>query len=282
MNDAILLTAREAALRLGVKLETLYAYVSRGRLRSVAVPGSRERHYRLDDIDAFRAARGAAKAGGEAAAEPLLPVIDSSICLIEAGRLYYRGQDALRLSDSATLEEIAALLWREPGLWREPESSEFGSAPDPSAPRVRPSAPSRGTGRHQAPQPTVIERCQMRLAEIAAADHAAADHAAADLARTGVARTGRNILSQLTTLIGGAAGSVEEPVHHRLARSWGLDEAGADIVRRCLVLLADHELNASTRWPRPACTRTARGTSGAAATRICGSRTWTVTASTPR
>ena len=73
-------------------------------------PGSRERHYRLDDIDAFRAARGAAKAGGEAAAEPLMPVIDSSICLIEAGRLYYRGQDALRLSDSATLEEIAAVV----------------------------------------------------------------------------------------------------------------------------------------------------------------------------
>ena len=35
-------------------------------------------------------------------------------------------------------------------------------------------------------------------------------------------------------------------MHRRLARSWGLDEAGADIVRRCLVLLADHELNAST------------------------------------
>jgi citrate synthase len=31
-----------------------------------------------------------------------------------------------------------------------------------------------------------------------------------------------------------------------LATFWRLDEVGADLVRRCLVLLADHELNAST------------------------------------
>jgi citrate synthase len=35
-------------------------------------------------------------------------------------------------------------------------------------------------------------------------------------------------------------------VHKRLAASWHLDAAGADLIRRCLVLLADHELNAST------------------------------------
>ena len=55
----MLLTAEEAAARLGIKRETLYAYVSRGRLRSVAVPGSRERHYRPEDIDGLRAIRGA-------------------------------------------------------------------------------------------------------------------------------------------------------------------------------------------------------------------------------
>src|SRR6516225_3408708 len=41
----------------------------------------------------------------------LTPVIGSSICLIEDGRFYYRGRDAVRLSDTATLEEIAKLLW---------------------------------------------------------------------------------------------------------------------------------------------------------------------------
>src|SRR3954471_24761681 len=102
MNGAELLRAREAAARLGVKLDTLYAYVSRGLLRSVAVPGSRERHYHREDIDAFRAARGMSRSASDQGAAAAMPVIDSAISLIEEGRLYYRGQDAVRLSDSAT------------------------------------------------------------------------------------------------------------------------------------------------------------------------------------
>jgi citrate synthase len=47
-NDWI--TSREAARRLGVCAATLYAYVSRGLLRSEAVDGRRERRYRADDI----------------------------------------------------------------------------------------------------------------------------------------------------------------------------------------------------------------------------------------
>ena len=41
----------------------------------------------------------------------LMSAIGSSICLIENGRFYYRGQDAVRLSERATLEDIARLLW---------------------------------------------------------------------------------------------------------------------------------------------------------------------------
>src|SRR5919202_4415424 len=99
-----LLRAREAAARLGVKLDTLYAYVSRGLLRSVAVPGSRERHYRADDIERFRISRGV-----ERGREMLIPLIDSAICLIENGRLFYRGHDVLHLAEIATLEKTAAL-----------------------------------------------------------------------------------------------------------------------------------------------------------------------------
>jgi citrate synthase len=36
------------------------------------------------------------------------------------------------------------------------------------------------------------------------------------------------------------------PIHEQLARAWSLNAAGADLVRRCLVLSADHELNPST------------------------------------
>src|SRR3954469_12892969 len=108
-SDDGLVTAREAADRLGVKPDTLYAFVSRGLLQSVTVPGSRERRYRAEDVERFRSSRG--ERGGPAPAEALMPVIGSSICLIEDGRLYYRGHDAVRLAETATLEDIADLLW---------------------------------------------------------------------------------------------------------------------------------------------------------------------------
>src|SRR5438270_2103430 len=122
-ND--LLTARQTAERLGIKLDTLYAYVSRGLLRSVSLPGGRERGYRADEVERLRAGRGASRA---TRGEPLVPVIDSSICLIEDGRLYYRGHDAIRLAETATLEEIAELLWGEVAT---------SQAPTPTLPRLR-------------------------------------------------------------------------------------------------------------------------------------------------
>src|SRR5579862_4959977 len=105
----ILLSAREAAERLGVKTDTLYAYVSRGLLRSMEVVGSRERHYDADEIESFRSGRGATRA--RPPVEDLIPVIGSAICLIEDHHLYYRGRDALHLAQTASLEEVAAILW---------------------------------------------------------------------------------------------------------------------------------------------------------------------------
>jgi citrate synthase len=217
-DTVALLSARDTANRLGVKLDTLYAYVSRGLLRSVTVPGSRERRYRAEDVERFRASRGHRRNGG-GPPEALVPVIGSSICLIEHGRLYYRGKDAIRLAETATLEEIADLLWQ---------------VDDPAAPVPRPDKLSA-----EATLP-LIERCQFRLAMLAADDLAALD-----LSRAGVIRTGRAILSALVGVVGDR-GNSSEPAHRQLAASWQLDKAGADLLRRSLVLLADHELNAST------------------------------------
>jgi len=211
-----LLSARETARRLGIKLDTLYAYVSRGQLHSVAVPGSRERRYRSSDIERFRASR-----GGDRLREALMPVIDSSICLIENGKFYYRGQDAVRLAGTASLEEVAALLWEAP-----PRADRAPTAPSPAPMPSRP--------------PGLIERVQVRLALLAAADLAALD-----LTQAGVLRTGWAILDELAAAIADAPGATG-PVHRQLAAAWRLDAAASDLVRRCLVLLADHELNAST------------------------------------
>jgi citrate synthase len=207
-----LLSARDTARRLGIKLDTLYAYVSRGLIHSVAVPGSRERRYAAAEVDRFRLGR-----GGEWRREAMMPVIASAISLIDDGRFYYRGRDALLLAETATLEEVAALLWGP-------------------VPRATP-LPSGRT--RTDPSTGLIERCQICLARLSARDAAALD-----LSRDGVVRTGRAILAALVGCIDERA--ADAPAHRRLAAHWRLDDAGADLLRRILVLLADHELNAST------------------------------------
>jgi citrate synthase len=215
----MLLSARETAELLGIKVDTLYAYVSRGLLSSIEIADSRERHYDAEDVERFRAGRGGR--GPHVRAEALMPVIGSAICLIEDHRLYYRGRDALALAETATLEDAAAILWDDGA----------STLRTPPLPRERPST-AAGEG--------PIERCQIRLAELATADLAALD-----LTRSGVVRSGRLILDELAASVGESAPS-SLPVHRQLGAAWNLNAAGADLVRRCLVLLADHELNAST------------------------------------
>jgi citrate synthase len=218
----MLLTAREAADRLGVKLDTLYAYVSRGRLRSVMAPGTRERRYRAEDIETMLAARLGVRPTQDPAPEALMPVIGSSICLIENGRFYYRGKDAIRLSDSATLEEIARLLWLDE------LNFDWASANWP----VKAAAATPGF--------RLIERCQVRLAALG--DEDLPEH---DLGRRRVIRTAWRILHELVGCIAPRLTSCE-PIHRQLAAAWRLPAVGVDLVRRCLVLIADHELNPST------------------------------------
>ena len=109
------MSAREAATELGVSMPTLYAYVSRGLVRSEAAGGSRRgRRYHDEDVrrllerkerrrDPDRAMEGALRWGA--------PMLESGITLVDEGRIYYRGRDALELSRSRSIEEIAALIW---------------------------------------------------------------------------------------------------------------------------------------------------------------------------
>ena len=240
----MLLPAREAAERLGVKVDTLYAYVSRGLLRSMEVAGSRERHYDADEIESFRIGRGTTRA--RPPAEDLIPVIGSAICLIENHQLYYRGYDALALAETATLEDIAGILWQdEAGVAQAPTRPLRGHPPSLASGGKRSRPPPddpllRKRGRVGVGVTGIIERAQMRLAELAAADHTALD-----LTHAGVVRTGRVIVGELAACVAGSEPS-PLPVHEQLAAAWRLDAAGVDLVRRALVLLADHELNAST------------------------------------
>src|SRR5215831_19046846 len=108
------LTAEEALSRLRVRPQTLYAYVSRGRVRAEPDPSEpRRSRYRASDI----AALAARKARGRKAADVARGAIDwgepllaSAITTVRQGRLYYRGLDAMRLAETGTLEEVARLL----------------------------------------------------------------------------------------------------------------------------------------------------------------------------
>ena len=87
-----------------MKPATLYAYVSRGLLRSVAVPGTRAKRYLRADVERLRARSGARSGHAPAAAGALrwgAPVIDTSISAISAEGPLYRGRAAVDLAAEA-------------------------------------------------------------------------------------------------------------------------------------------------------------------------------------
>lgn len=101
------LTAQQAAARLGVKVETLYAYVSRGVIERVPGPDGRTSRF-----DARAVERLAAK-GRSSGVRPggLSVVLGTALTLIEQDRLGYRGLDATRLATTAPFEDVAEWLW---------------------------------------------------------------------------------------------------------------------------------------------------------------------------
>jgi citrate synthase len=224
---SLYLSAREAAAELGVSPATLYAYVSRGLIRSEAVGSTRTRRYRAEDVRALKNRRAPAGEGLALTTEPA--VLDSAVsCLSEDGPIY-RGVLAVELAAHATLEEVATLLWDENGR-------------DPFAPQNLPitsAAMDEVRVASRAQPPLVRAITQLALAS-------EGDLAAYNRSREGRARIGARLLRLLASAI------LDRPpsaiaVHQQLASAWAPDHRAAEeLLRRALVLLADHELNPST------------------------------------
>jgi citrate synthase len=106
MQDDLYVSAEAAAEMLGVNLSTLYAYVSRKKIRSQPVPGSRRNRYWKADIERV-------VGGGEAPAveRPGGLRRETDITLITEQGPHYRGESAVRLSETRSVEDVAALLW---------------------------------------------------------------------------------------------------------------------------------------------------------------------------
>src|SRR5262249_43365980 len=99
----------------GVSRATLYAYVSRGFIRSQPRPGSpRDRIYARDDVERMRRRTEERRDPDKARAGALqwgLPILESAITLIDGHRLYYRGHDAIVLARTRSIADVASLIW---------------------------------------------------------------------------------------------------------------------------------------------------------------------------
>ena len=111
------LTALQAAQQLGVTVPTLYAYVSRGLIRSENTTNpadKRARRYAAGDVQRLLE-RNRLQHHPDTMPDSTLhwgmPVLDSALTSVEDGHLYYRGRDVVRLSAQSTFEEVAALFW---------------------------------------------------------------------------------------------------------------------------------------------------------------------------
>lgn len=229
------LSAEEAASELGISMPTLYAYVSRGLIRSEETGGSkRTRRYRAEDIERLKQ-RKQQRRDPQATIEGALhwgaPLLESAITLIADGQLYFRGHDATVLASSATVEQVAALIWTGDAANAE---AIFMEDNHPLAPEVE------VVSKHVA-QLSAFERLNVLLPLAAPADLAAYD-----LQPEVVARTGARILHLLTTFITGAPVG-KNGIAQALQRHWvPNDPQASHLLSAALILCADHELNVSS------------------------------------
>ncbi|MBA8840985.1 citrate/2-methylcitrate synthase [Ochrobactrum sp. RH2CCR150] len=224
------ITADRASAELGVSRATLYAYVSRGLIRtSIASDDPRRKLYSTHDIEALKKRKAVGRRPGQVAANALdwgLPVLESAITEIAEGSLCYRGHNALDLSEKATLEEVACLLWN------------CGDA-DPFADAKATPPPWPWPILDLANNLPLTERCQTLLPLVEAGR------------LTTWRRDNRRLWPGAAVILRAIVGACTssqpntKPAHLFLADAWQTDELGADLIRRALVLQADHELNAS-------------------------------------
>jgi len=229
-SEALYLTAREASAELAISPASLYAYVSRGLIRSEPSPDSRSHRYRAEDIRGLKERRvPSVEPRGFRSFDPDLPILDSAISTITEAGAIYRGVNCVDLAEKDSLEHTATLLWDVTGI--DPFAAD--NCPHVSdAMRAIAEAASRA-----AP----IDRAIAILALATSADPGAFTRAPEGRAIVG-ARILRLLVATMLNTLPSA-----EPLHLQIAKAWAPDHKhAADLIRRALVLLADHELNAST------------------------------------
>jgi citrate synthase len=237
-----MLESEEAARRLGVKVNTLYAYVSRGLLVSHPAPTGRRRLFEIEDVE--RLARRSKEARP---ADTRVATITTSVTQLTEVGPCFRGRPAVELADSSSFEEVAEVVWGTDDAERVQLGAdawsplEVGHPPDTFSPLDR-----------------------MRWAVLVAG---ARDPLRSDPRADKVIRTARHIVATAIDVLGpagslsaagsGAPTTADDPLSRESGRrplaaalaarlAPEVDAATVRAVDSALVLLADHELATST------------------------------------
>lgn len=228
-----MLDSEEAARRLGVKVPTLYAYVSRGLISTTKSPDGRRNLFSTEEIE--ERARRLRRARNS---EIRVATIATGVSKLHEDGPSYRGVPAVSLVASASYEEVADLLWNaEPGPWvAAPEAVDVAA------------------------KASFAARDRIRLAVVVAG---ATDPLRADLRPTAVTRSARRLIATAVQALDagptpeGDDEQAEVSIAERLSRRLGAPKVTPELVRAVnavMVLLADHEIAPSTLVVRVAAT----------------------------
>jgi citrate synthase len=244
-NQPAYVDSAEASALLGVKRATLYAYVSRGLVRSLQPADGGPHRYAREDLLRLRA-RHDARAGHAPVAAAALrwgePVLESSLTDLGGGGPRYRGYEVTELAARGVpFESVAELLWRDAPLdatlaWPEPLPLDGiarlvprGTPPLFALAAIVPILALRDADRFQLQPEAELDRARALVRSLAAA--------------LALGREPKRLAAAL------AAPTIAE------AAALALGARGGRAVRaleQVLVLSADHELNASSFTARVA------------------------------
>lgn len=232
------LSAQQVAARLGVKLDTVYAYVSRGVLSVRQDASSRRSRFDADEVETL-ARRGRPRRTTRPSALDL--IVETDLTTVVEQRMRYRSRDAGRLARTVTFEQAAEWLWSGvEGPGRLPWESYPVDLPDLSDVRDR-----------------------IRAAVILAS---AREPLRADLSPAAVTTSARRLIATMVSAVPAGPesraarlllpntnlairGTLAGRLWSQLATGRAVPELVATL-NAALVLLADHELASSTMAAR--------------------------------
>jgi citrate synthase len=210
------INAEEALALLGTKPQTLYANVSRNRIRAKPDPVDPRRSlYQIDDVKRLAERHAGRRQASVVAAEAIRwgePVMATAISAIAHQRLYYRGQDVVALALDHSLEDVAGILWN---------------------------VPERGI---RIPAGGADHGPRIAMALVALASRVMSDLPALGRRPAVLRSEAADVLATVAAAL--APTSQAMALHERLAQGWQRPDA-AEPIRKALVLAAEHELNVS-------------------------------------